>query len=43
MKADQKKENEEVTKAAEDDRKYIYQATIVRYVCRDYNSLLQAS
>ncbi|KAH8081415.1 Cullin-domain-containing protein [Filobasidium floriforme] len=30
MKAEQKKESDEVTKAAEEDRKYIYQATIVR-------------
>lgn len=30
MRAEQKKESDEVTKAAEDDRKYIYQATIVR-------------
>lgn len=34
MKAEQKKESDEVTKAAEEDRKYIYQATIVRYVHR---------
>jgi cullin 1 len=30
IKAEQKKDSEEVVKAAEDDRKYVYQATIVR-------------